>query len=320
MTRKLKIAMLGASGVGKTSLLTAMYKSFAHTISKTNLQFKPTPETFARLEDRLLELKGLSDDFEALAALQTTDKEFDFIFDLAKKGKEGEYSLIFTDYPGSYLGNKEFMKNLLSESDVVLIAIDSPALMERNARWNENTNSTKRIINLFENFYTNLKSPKLVLFVPLRCETYLQDNKSARNLIKSVKEKYCDLLGLFASPALSPWVASAITPVQTVGNVILKSVSEKDGRPIYHFSKISFDAEYSPKNSELPLSCILRFMLKRELDCRNWNWGIYSPIRASLGLDNHLREVSIVMTNFNTKYDEWGYTLLQEGKKLLTIE
>jgi hypothetical protein len=168
------------------------------------------------------------------------------------------------------------------------------------------------------NIYTNLKSPKLVLFVPLRCETYLQDDKSAGNLIKNVKDKYSDLLELFASPALYLKVASAITPVQTVGNVTLKSVLEKDSEPIYHFSKISYDAEYSPKNSEFPLSCILRFMLKRELEYRNWNWGIYSSIRASLGLDSYLREVFIVMTNFNSQY-KWGYTSLQ-GEHLLTIE
>ncbi len=103
MTQELNIAMLGASGVGKTSLLTAMYKEFAHTLGKTNLLFKPEPETFDRLNDRLAELKSLSEDFDASAGIETSEVAYNYVFDLGKKGNKPEFRLKFQDYPGDWL-------------------------------------------------------------------------------------------------------------------------------------------------------------------------------------------------------------------------
>ncbi|MGB5714320.1 MAG: hypothetical protein WBM44_25840, partial [Waterburya sp.] len=63
--QELKITMLGASGVGKTTLLTAMYEQFESNIGNTNLQLTPDDESAAILQDRLIELKSLVDVFEA---------------------------------------------------------------------------------------------------------------------------------------------------------------------------------------------------------------------------------------------------------------
>ena len=63
--QELKITMLGASGVGKTTLLTAMYEQFETNIGNTNLQLTPDDESAAILQDRLIELKSLVDVFEA---------------------------------------------------------------------------------------------------------------------------------------------------------------------------------------------------------------------------------------------------------------
>lgn len=61
-----------------------------------------------------------------------------FLFGLGKKAKPPSLQIRFRDYPGVYhearasAEEKKFVKELLSQSAAVLIAIDAPALMERN--------------------------------------------------------------------------------------------------------------------------------------------------------------------------------------------
>lgn len=50
---EVKITMLGPSGVGKTTLLTAMYEQFESNIGKTNLQLTPDEESSAILQETL---------------------------------------------------------------------------------------------------------------------------------------------------------------------------------------------------------------------------------------------------------------------------
>ena len=57
-------SMLGPSGVGKTSLLTAMYEQFETTVGSAQLQLTPDEESSAILQDRLAELKSLTHTFE----------------------------------------------------------------------------------------------------------------------------------------------------------------------------------------------------------------------------------------------------------------
>lgn len=322
MPKEIKIAMLGANGVGKTSLLTAMYEQFESTIGQTNLQLTPDLESSAILQKRLGELRSLTDNFEATGRINLTVEPRSFIFDLGKKGTKPSLRLHFQDFPGGYLesqatsDNREFLKNLLTESAVVLIAIDAPALMEANGRWHEQTNRAMQITNLFKRVYQDLKSPRLVILAPVRCEKYMQNATSATALLKRIKDKYATLLNLFSSDALLPWVVSVVTPIQTVGTVVFSHIEVIDQKPHFHFRKISHDAEYSPRDSEQPLRYLLRFALKLQIEQRNWNWGPCSFIRTWLGWDNHIKEAA-----FQSAYGcklTWGFTVLQ-GEKWLNI-
>ncbi|MFM6402355.1 MAG: hypothetical protein ACKPFF_37225, partial [Planktothrix sp.] len=61
MSQEIKITMLGARAVGKTSLLTAMYDQFENTIGQTNLQLIPDLKSNAILQEKLGALKSLVD-------------------------------------------------------------------------------------------------------------------------------------------------------------------------------------------------------------------------------------------------------------------
>lgn len=322
MPQELKIAMLGASGVGKTSLLTAMYEQFESTVGQTNLQLTPDLKSSAILAQRLGELKSLLDDFEAKGGIGTNVEPRSFFFDLGNKGKKPSLRLQFQDFPGEYLDaesrseDKKFVQDMLTESVAVIIAIDAPALMEKDGKWHDYINRPQQIKNLFATVYQNMKSPRLVIFAPVRCEKYMQNMTSTTALLRRVKEGYSNLLNLFGSDALLPWVVNVVTPVQTVGTVVFSRIEVIDRKPHFYFHKISHDADYRPQDSEQPLGYILRFALRLQIEDRNRDWGPYSFFRDKFGWDDHIKQAARQAADGCKSTS--GFTVLQ-GEKWLNI-
>ncbi len=290
MPPELKIAMLGHRGVGKTSLLTAMYEQFDSTISNAGLQLTPDLESSELLQQRLGELKGLLDDFEATGGLEGTENPQSFHFGLGKVGSKPSLNIVFQDFPGGYLGDKrEFINKVMNESVAVLIVIDAPALMEDQGKWSELINKPKQICDIFKNSYGDLQEPRLVIFAPIRCEKYLQNEDEAKKLLELIRKEYNDLLRFFQSENLINKVACVVTPVQTVGTVFFNNLKVEDKKPRFYFRKIDHDARYTPKDSDQPLRYILSFILK--LHCDN-KWGFFNPLRRFLCWDEYLLEAS----------------------------
>jgi len=329
--QELKITMLGSTGVGKTSLLTAMYDQFANNIGKTDLLLTPDDESSDILQERLIELKGLLDNFESKGGIGATTGDPDnlrsFIFGLGRKGKSPSLQLNFRDYPGGYHLDKEevtpeqkqlrrqFVKNLLTECVAVLIPIDAPALMEKNGKYHDLINRPQQIRNLFETGYQDLDSPRLVILAPVRCEKYMQNEKLSLELIDRIKEEYKGLLDLFGSELLSPYISVIVTPVQTVGSVIFSRIEMREDSPHFMFRKTSHDARYSPKDSEQPLRYLLRFLLKLHLS-NNRNWGFFNFLRDTFGMDDAL--VKAIRELSQGCKSNGGFAILQ-GNSWLTL-
>jgi hypothetical protein len=168
--------------------------------------------------------------------------------------------------------------------------------MELRGKWNELINRPQQITDIFRTAYQDIESPRLVIFAPVRCEKYMQTERSSLELVQRIKEEYRGLFDLFGSGTLLPNVVAVITPVQTLGSVVFSRIETKDGMPHFRFRKIGHDARYSPKDSEQPLRYLLRFLLKLHLT-NNRNWGFFNFIRDVFGMDKHLvnaiRELSI---------------------------
>ncbi|MEC4804292.1 MAG: hypothetical protein SAJ12_09665 [Jaaginema sp. PMC 1079.18] len=301
--QELQITMLGPTGVGKTTLLTAIYEQFESNIGLTDLQLTPDDESAAILQDRLIELKSLLDVFEAKGrhgiqgteAIAGPESLRSFTFGLGKKGTTPSLQLRFCDYPGGYhetkatAAEKKFLAELVRDSAVVLIAIDTPALMERKGKYHEKINRPSQIKDLFKKAYQDLESPRMVIFAPIKCERYIKDKNSAKDLAIQVRTGYDLLIQQFKSEPLTNKVVSIITPIQTIGSVQFTRIQVDDqNNPRFYFNKTRYDAEYCPKDSEQPLRYLLRFLLKLHLD--NKNWGYFNFLRNWLGLDDHLKK------------------------------
>lgn len=324
--RELHIMMLGARFVGKTSLLTAMYYEYEQTTAKTRIQLTPDDDTSHSLQKKLAELKSLNDNYEE-GGVESTEAAAgaksirSFIFDCGQKGKKPALRLHFWDYPGGYaveLGNQDgsdFVKEYLSKSNVVLIAIDTPALMEGNGKWHQERNRPQQIYDKFKQVYQDIKSPRLVILAPIKCENYLKSKKSNTQLLQKIKQEYKDLLGFFE--ALRDNIAVVVTPVQTVGTVFFSHIEtiERGSQvsPRFHFKKPNPDAQFSPKDNEQPLKYLLRFLLNFHLKKR----FLFNALLSDLfGRDDYLKEA---ITEFSKDCKtEDGFEVIQ-GQNFLDI-
>ncbi|NET58778.1 MAG: hypothetical protein F6K47_22305 [Symploca sp. SIO2E6] len=329
MNKELKITMLGASGVGKTTLLTSMYEQFRTTIEQANLYLQPDIETEAILNKYLGQLKSLTQEFRAdernkggirgTAATAGPESLPSYTFDLGRKEKTS-LRLLFRDYPGGYISEREiagrrFVQKLLRECAAVIIAIDTPAIMELNGRWHLFRNRPDEILSLFKTAYQNLNEPRLVIFAPVKCETYVKDEASADHLVWRIKNEYASLLEFLQEPSRADKVAVVTTPVQTVGCVVFwKIVVENFNIPRFYFRKTSFDAEYSPQDGEQLLRYLLRFLLKVYLQDRRWPW--LDMVRQFLNPDAELKQ-AVELFAKGCKHTG-GFSILQ-GHHLLNI-
>jgi GTPase SAR1 family protein len=262
----IKIMMLGATGVGKTSLMAALYNCSNTILAGTKLNLVPDLDTKKRLDLRLQKLKELSDNncFKADGGDDQTASSILYTFNLSSKNSDkSSIQFTFQDYPGGDHDKKaEDVKNYLTECTAVLIAIDSSAMMEEKGRWHESINRPQQILELFKETYQDLQFPKLVIFAPVKCETYMGDKKSIDNLYSTTEAKYKELIEFLQSPSLSDKVDFAILPVQTVGSVIFSYIKEIEGEPQFFYRKRNSSDDYQPHGGEEVLRYLLKFILQ----------------------------------------------------------
>lgn len=296
----LNVTMLGPRNVGKTSLLAAMYDQFDNV--SRDLQLVPDEDTQAILTKRLEELKNFVGDSltlgDGVSPTQGEPREYKFEFGLT--GANPSLEIKFQDYPGGWLveqkaENLEKVKTFIQQSAAVLIPIETAALMEKKGQYHEKFNQPTQLNELFKKVYKNLDSPRLIILVPLKCEAYM-DNSS--ELFTQVRKGYQKLLNQFASERLLPKVAVAIAPVQTVGSVVFSRIKDENNEPIIRYSKRQPDDPYQPKNTDIPLRYLLRFLLKLHFDKRRGS--VFTRILDSFGNNASFRKAVISFANTNS--------------------
>ena len=180
----LHACMLGARGVGKTSVLTAIFDNSRSVegFAGTSIILRAKEETktnLAELKNHLLDAFTYKRD---IATIPASKGEGNFQFELGLIDNNPCIDLIVTDYPGEKLkSDPNYVSKKIEESEIVIIAIDTPYVMEQNGMYNEEKNqvalTTKFITDNIDSFEN-----KLVMLVPLKCEKYLDlYNSNKRN-------------------------------------------------------------------------------------------------------------------------------------------
>ena len=283
---KLRVAMLGPSSVGKTSLLAVMYKFFSETTTPTELRLSTDPESEAILEAHYQDLLKMIKYFEATdQGMTATEEPRDFSFTLDRKdwlGKRASLELEFIDVPGEYLApnastkKKEYYLDVVANSGAVIITIDTLALMMGGGRFNEQVNQAKYITELIETAYQNISEPRLVIFAPVKCETFLQNGKDPAELGKALKKEYGELITRVLAPKVKN-VATVLTPVETIGCVVCGGWQDKNGYfERWYLNKLHVDDPMQTRYADQPLRYLLLFLIKQYIDQQKGFWSKFN--------------------------------------------
>ena len=255
----LKVMMLGGRRAGKTSTLAAMQGCFDKVFRDTVLNIIPEGgTTLEAIEKKQAEIKRYVDGAEQNLMFvpdhnpSSEDQIYRFLLKMQSQKKHDAIHLEFYDYPGEYLiGNHpeyDKIEKHIEDSDVLMIILDTPYLMEEDGIYNVTRNRCDRITSAIKtNFVLQSSVPKMVLFVPIKCEKYYDENR-IDEVFSKVESCYEDLIFY-----LRGHCEMAVTPIFTLGTAVFAGFDydessgetimskELDGeilpsKPLYRFS------------------------------------------------------------------------------------
>lgn len=218
-TPTLSICMMGPRSVGKTTIMTSIFHESQSSICEgSSIYLNSLNQETNRLNDYYISLVDAVEKKNA-SNLPASNTVSEFMFGLGLKGhSEPSVKLLVRDFPGEYLNSpkkedREDIYNFMSSATVILIAVDTPYLMEENGKYNEEKNKIKLVTHYIKDNADVVKN-KLVLFVPLKCERYMHDGKIAI-VSEKTKEAYSELAKFFEENN----IASFVTPILTLGGI-----------------------------------------------------------------------------------------------------
>lgn len=262
-------AMLGSVGVGKTSLLASMYERFSHVIGPVDLDIRADPDTSRSMNSTIATLKELPTAVRVTAGVPGTGKVRHYRFDIGARGRAAAFTLRFTDFPGAYMlpehyADREKVQEALVSSDVLLVAIDTPAMIEHSGRFHDIINTPLTVLDEVKRLLVESAEPRLIILTLLKAESYLTSPAAIDKLAKLVTEKYRPLLDHIGGEGVRHRVGCVLASVQTVGSVRLLSVDPANPRePIFHYRATGIGASYDPVDTDQPLRYLLRFVINK---------------------------------------------------------
>lgn len=310
MKQQINILMLGGKRCGKTTVLASMYGQIDKILAGTALQLTVDEQTKTELQRALISIKNKMEDFKkpltrvevdenATSAMKT------YSFKLILNNNRIPFQI--RDIPGEWLtdGHQETVKKLVKDSQVILIAIDTPYLFSKMTEkgygiYHEEYNKPMEIANFFKNSLSveNIED-RMILFVPIKCERYYhlantpQLNISKRNymqeLVNAVSCGYRELLMyLRSTPALVNNCTLAITPILSAGGIdfVRFRTDPETGKIVSLYQEPEFlrEAEqgYRPRFCEQPMIYALVYILLQALEQKRTNSIFSGNIQAQL--------------------------------------
>jgi len=170
------------------------------------------------------------------------------------------------DCPGSWLGISQSTQNGLislietaQRSSVIIVTINAAQLMESDSVSPEGMLASNISFVLDKAFENDDDREHLILLVPTKCETYMQDAEERDRLLERVEEVFSATIRLAESPAYKGRLAVVYLPVQTVGNVRFQQILNPWEEVYIKDTKRPF----SPKNVDQLTFWLLKFLLRQ---------------------------------------------------------
>lgn len=271
---EMKFAILGPSSSGKTTLLACMNEALQHAIP--GMFSVASNDTFLLLNEAYTSLSNMANKpglQEFPAVIEGNLKLQEFLFKI--KNGINSVKIRFYDYPGGWMiparkgddaqkSQNDQVIGMLKESAVIIVAINAPCLIEENGRF-EDAGCPSRAINyVLSSALERDIGTRLILFVPIKCEKYLQTPEARFLLEQKIEQAFEPILRLDDNPAYKGKFAMAMLPVQTVGNVQFARF-ETDPRNSNYYREIygKTGGNFAPVHADQPMRYLMSFLLKR---------------------------------------------------------
>ena len=210
-----RMALVGPSRVGKTSLVTSILSQGKEIFAGTPVSLKPGDgPTEIRIAENRDELRAclLADEFNA-ATLSQTQNLVEFRLDMSVAKSKIRFEIL--DFPGEWLRPKlrrqdgwEQYHNWLAESSVLIVPIDATLVMEAMSDRHEAKHTIKalqidtvtRLARDWAKSRAQLNAPSLLLLSPVKCESYFSGSQCKQDLSEKLynaamgESLYADLL------------------------------------------------------------------------------------------------------------------------------
>lgn len=224
--------MMGARRAGKTSVLASLTEQFKDEAIKSIINIVDVQSNGAdsALQKKMKELRSILQTKCGKTILCDeggTNAFDDYVLKVALPDG-GETNLMFTDANGEFYANGSTATSLIEEKikeyDVIIIAIDTPYLMESvnqdNKLCRQTTNRAYNQIDSVHRLLCSLddndgKDAKLVLFVPIKCEKWVLSGQ-INKVTERIEQCYDAPIKALCAFKM---IEVAVIPVQTVGSM-----------------------------------------------------------------------------------------------------
>ncbi|MBQ8778148.1 MAG: hypothetical protein IJZ49_00345 [Alistipes sp.] len=232
----LKVLMMGGRRCGKTSVLSSLFDQMIHTQQLNNIltvsdkTILETKEIYGAKEKQ----ESLSNKRLELQSFLSTYKASDFLIDkgptihfwsynmqISLAGTNKTMNIEFRDSAGEFFdhGGHHTQETLdyLKDCDVFVIVVDSPYLMQNDAIADAANvaDSIHSFITSIDEYSEDKQGAKLVLFVPMKCERWIQEGK-IEDVKNRIFERYASTISHLQKRDNTE---VSIIPVQTAGNI-----------------------------------------------------------------------------------------------------
>lgn len=278
------VLMFGPRRAGKSSVLASMIHSFYQMDwAKMNDLSLQEGDEFTReyLANKREELKYSVDKArnQLLTVSMTeaaTDTTNNYVFNMRYGSAQKTLTLDFMDIPGERLMGSRgewdvWLRGELRNCQIIIVAIDTPHLMEEDGKYNDAFNRPQKIFDLFKSARMDTHISRLVLFVPIKCEKYYHEDRM-EEVKEAVKRHNANLLSFLKSQSKT---TVAITPILTMGGIVFDSFEVPgDGMPALleqgrlkgrpkkvNYKLYEKDPLFRPQFCEQPMVYLLSFIL-----------------------------------------------------------
>ncbi len=280
-TKDLSIVFLGARRCGKTSIMASMttlssYISNAISVKGDEHSSKKMLASIEKMRG-IFSIDNLSNGFwmdDEEGDVSINDYHFTITINrtddnISKQSPIASIKLTCVDLPGEFFrsGKEEDLiigKEKIKTADVLIIAIDSPQLVENKAL-GASRNCIDTITEIIKNSFseTTLGNQKLIIYVPVKCEKYFNSHCGYTIDIvnEKIKKRYENLIGFIKS---YPSCMQIIIPVLTLGDLEFDHFTRENGIEKAYYIHTG-NKNYSPRNCEQPLLYSIYYSVNKNL-------------------------------------------------------